>query len=518
MKSWFLKLLNYKKPAFWIILAAVLGVTVLILCFAANPLHREPDLSFLNYKNAVPLIAQNDTAPTATLVGEGWTSVRPGVADAKALAQFLESANWSQRSAPAPANEPTHGYIEFEIEENYTITVYAYPRLAVVQYGDEIRYYRIGAGDYDAALVAFLPAPSTEPDRLPEQSPQPGQTLEASPAPVFSSGVASSGMVYGGNLVYISGDNVHALPLSGEGESAALLPLSTLQRLLPELNEELSWSLFENFYLDGKRLVMDFVSLDQPVSCFVSYDLTDGSAQLLCTTAKTDVWTLLDGRLYYLEHVSGLENADAQIFRVLDLQTGEDRVICPQVTAFGAAGGAIRYVSYAEKSYRVYQYDPASGSAAMLGSIPASLGTHCVFAFTADYITMGRFGADVWNDAYSADKAKKLIVYSLADGETAEYSFGSEIQELVVCERYAFIQAYNLIQGSGYPDKTAGLYRIDLSSGEKDWHQKPFLGGLYTYTDEIGLFWEYNDSYFAFGTLYLYDVISGEETLIGDLK
>ena len=29
--------LNYKKPAFWIILAAVLGCLVLVVCFAANP-------------------------------------------------------------------------------------------------------------------------------------------------------------------------------------------------------------------------------------------------------------------------------------------------------------------------------------------------------------------------------------------------------------------------------------------------------------------------------------------------
>ena len=54
--------LNYKKPAFWIVIAAVLGCIVLIICFATNPI-QEQDLSFLNYKNAISLIGQNNTAP-----------------------------------------------------------------------------------------------------------------------------------------------------------------------------------------------------------------------------------------------------------------------------------------------------------------------------------------------------------------------------------------------------------------------------------------------------------------------
>ena len=154
----------------------------------------------------------------------------------------------------------------------------------------------------------------------------------------------------------------------------------------------------------------------------------------------------------------------------------------------------------------------------MLGEIPASLGTNCVFAFTEDYIAMGRFGNDVWNYDYDADSAKKLIVYALADGETAEYSLGSELQKLVVCGRYAFIQAYNMRQDSRNPDKTGGLYRLDLSNGETLWVQRPFLGGLYTGTEETALFWKYSASDEAFGTLYRYDVSSGEETMIGDLK
>ena len=160
--------LNYKKPAFWIVIAAVLGSIVLIACFATNPI-QEQDLSFLNYKNAIPLIGQNHTAPYANLYPADSDGVQPGVADAKALAQFLESADWTKRRAPSSSPEP-RGYLELIIEDDYRIIVYQSERLAAVRFGNDIRYYRTGAGDYEAALATFIPAPSTEPDRPPEQT------------------------------------------------------------------------------------------------------------------------------------------------------------------------------------------------------------------------------------------------------------------------------------------------------------------------------------------------------------
>ena len=160
--------LNYKKPAFWIILSAVLACVVLIVCFAADPMQKQ-DLSFLNYKNAIPLIGQNDTAPYAFLFEEGTGAIQPGVADAKALARYLASVSWTERRAPEQALE-SPGSIEFDIEDGYYIKVYRSPRLAYVLYNDEKRFYRIGAGDYEAALATFIPAPSTEPDRRPEQT------------------------------------------------------------------------------------------------------------------------------------------------------------------------------------------------------------------------------------------------------------------------------------------------------------------------------------------------------------
>lgn len=161
--------LNYRKPAFWIIVAALIACVVIAVCFLTNPKDDGPDLSFLNYKNAIPLIGQNDAAPYANLYPADSDGVQPGVADSNALAQFLESAEWTKRRAPSSSPEP-RGYLEFVIEDDYRIIVYQSERLAAVRFGNDIRYYRTGAGDYKAALATFIPAPSTEPDRLPEQS------------------------------------------------------------------------------------------------------------------------------------------------------------------------------------------------------------------------------------------------------------------------------------------------------------------------------------------------------------
>ncbi len=168
--------LNYRKPAFWIIVTALIACVVIAVCFLTNPKDDEPDLSFLNYKNAISLIGQNGNgvAPSARLYPADSDGVQPGVADAEALAQFLESAEWTQRRAPSSSPEP-RGYLEFIIDDDYRIIVYQSERLAAVRYGNEIRYYRTNAGDYEAALATFIPAPSTEPDWVPEQTAKPGQ-------------------------------------------------------------------------------------------------------------------------------------------------------------------------------------------------------------------------------------------------------------------------------------------------------------------------------------------------------
>lgn len=52
MKSCIKNVLNYKKPAFWVISIAIILLIVLVLSLTLNPKNNEPDLSLLNKENA----------------------------------------------------------------------------------------------------------------------------------------------------------------------------------------------------------------------------------------------------------------------------------------------------------------------------------------------------------------------------------------------------------------------------------------------------------------------------------
>ena len=146
--------LNYKKPAFWIIAAAVVVCIVVAVCFLTNPKNREPDLSFLNYENACSLVADVtdvDTIfyPPTEKNENGKISI--GYVNGNELAKYLDLAAWKRRNAPSKyLSSP--GSIEFCIRDDHRITVYQKPRLAMVTYGDEVRYYKIHGRDYDNAV------------------------------------------------------------------------------------------------------------------------------------------------------------------------------------------------------------------------------------------------------------------------------------------------------------------------------------------------------------------------------
>ena len=90
--------------------------------------------------------------------------IRIGEVPGGELAQYLDLADWKpywsgDRSMPSP------GSVEFVISEDYRITVYDSPGVAEVRFGEEVRWYRLGWGDYDEAVDMVQP-----PDTLLEQA------------------------------------------------------------------------------------------------------------------------------------------------------------------------------------------------------------------------------------------------------------------------------------------------------------------------------------------------------------
>lgn len=149
--------LNYKKPAFWIIVVAVIACVAVTVCFMTNPKDNEPDLSFLNYENACSLVTDVtdvDTIyyPPTNKNEDGSISI--GYVNGNELAKYLDTVAWQKCKAPQEGLS-SPGSIEFCISDDYRITVYQKPHWAVVTYGNEVRYYKTHGGDYEDAVKLF---------------------------------------------------------------------------------------------------------------------------------------------------------------------------------------------------------------------------------------------------------------------------------------------------------------------------------------------------------------------------
>ena len=153
--------LNYKKPAFWIILAALLACIAVAVCFLTDPKDQNPDTSLLNYENAIPL-ASGQTAiktifyPPTSKDENGQICI--GYAGGTELAQYLDRVSWQKWSAPQEGLS-SPGSIEFCIRDDYRITVYQKPRWAKVTEQGEVRYYKTHGGDYEDAAALFSETP-----------------------------------------------------------------------------------------------------------------------------------------------------------------------------------------------------------------------------------------------------------------------------------------------------------------------------------------------------------------------
>ncbi|MBQ8642792.1 MAG: hypothetical protein IJ480_11320 [Clostridia bacterium] len=153
--------LHYKKTAFWIIIAAVVVCAVTAVCFLTNPVtEAEPDLSFLNYENAVSTVADRlevtviHYPPAEKDEHEYFFGI--GAADGADLAEYLDLADWKEcRKPQGKLHSP--GSVQFVIEDDWRITVYNRRGLsayASVEYQGETRFYRAAWGDY-AKAAAF---------------------------------------------------------------------------------------------------------------------------------------------------------------------------------------------------------------------------------------------------------------------------------------------------------------------------------------------------------------------------
>ena len=151
--------LRYRKPAFWMILLALMVCIAVAVCFLTNPAEETPDLSFLNYQNAVSVAASQSSLtviyyPSAEDNADGLIKI--GEVRGSDVANYLDTAQWQRRGEPWDTTLPSPGSIEFVLSDSYRITIYQKSRLAKVAYHEDIRWYRTQRDSYENAVSLAL--------------------------------------------------------------------------------------------------------------------------------------------------------------------------------------------------------------------------------------------------------------------------------------------------------------------------------------------------------------------------
>ncbi|MDD4745060.1 MAG: M56 family metallopeptidase [Eubacteriales bacterium] len=140
--------LQVRKPAFWLIMAALLACILLAVCFLTDPRQEDADSPF-NIRHLARIAAETQTLP-ADLSSESGTA--PQTVDGAALAAVLENAAWNpQRSGlrlvQRDAEKSTES-LEILLEDSVWLRVFNTDTVRIYAAGQE-RYYRAGPGDYE---------------------------------------------------------------------------------------------------------------------------------------------------------------------------------------------------------------------------------------------------------------------------------------------------------------------------------------------------------------------------------
>ncbi len=170
VKGRILGVMKYKKPALWLLIVVLIVSAAAAVFLLTDPpqqvsMHRLDDAGKTEEGISVPTLrnAADDAAgdgemlviycPAKPKEGEG--TIQIGGAVCNEVSDYLRTRNWSALSGELHKASP--GSIDFVISNSRRVVIYD-SRVASIQYGEEVQWYRTGWGDYNAAL-ALLHAP-----------------------------------------------------------------------------------------------------------------------------------------------------------------------------------------------------------------------------------------------------------------------------------------------------------------------------------------------------------------------
>lgn len=150
-------IMNYRKPAFWIIVTALVVCVVVAVCFLTDPVYNVNEDSYLNYKHSILLSRRQDVIPAVHYSGENdQGSIGIGMVEGIAFAEYLDGAKWYEKKF-IPSDLSSPGSITVNLAENLRMTVYD-RQFAAVKFNAEVCYYRVANDDYEKLLNILMPA------------------------------------------------------------------------------------------------------------------------------------------------------------------------------------------------------------------------------------------------------------------------------------------------------------------------------------------------------------------------
>lgn len=176
--------LNFKKPAAWVIITAIIFVVVLSIGFATNRANdTEQDLSMLNIENLAKISYQMDEL----IVSQSPGNNESFNISAQAVAEYLDNVKWTEKEIDAPLEFSSELQIEWNGEQELRFYE-AEDLLAMVRIDERRRYYTIGEGDYEKmiAILSSAAIPQSNTSQT-SSSKEPSQQKELEPtAPEWS--------------------------------------------------------------------------------------------------------------------------------------------------------------------------------------------------------------------------------------------------------------------------------------------------------------------------------------------
>ena len=117
-------IMNYKKPAFWLILVAMILCAIVAVCFLTDPIQEKNSQSFLNYKHSISMSEYQDVIPAVHYTSENdQGSIGIGMVEGKAFATYLDTVQWTEKwFTPTDLSSP--GSVAVNVADNLRITIY----------------------------------------------------------------------------------------------------------------------------------------------------------------------------------------------------------------------------------------------------------------------------------------------------------------------------------------------------------------------------------------------------------